>query len=154
MAEEINKIDGLPENKYNPHAFIAGNPEIGEKAWIGAFTLIDGQVGLKIGKGCDIACGAHILTHSTAKRCVTEREYGVVDRAPVEIGDYVFIGESATILMGSKIGHHTIIGAGCLVTEHSVIPPYSLVVGVPAKVIRNIEQDIEKWKEEGRALNP
>lgn len=147
-------IDGLPENPYNRHCWITGEPEIGEGTWIGAFTLIDGQGGLTIGKGVNVSTGAAILTHNTVKRCVTERAYNVVDRAPTVVEDYVFIGENATILMGSHIGHHSIIGAGAVVLEGSKIPPYSLVVGVPGRVIRSIEQDIDKWKQEALTTSP
>ena len=56
---------GIPPNRFNPHCWITGEPEIGEKTWIGAFTLIDGLGGLKIGRGCDISSGVQILTHST-----------------------------------------------------------------------------------------
>lgn len=141
-------IDGIPKNTYNDHCWITGEPEIGEGTWIGPFTLIDGQGGLTIGKGVNVSTGASVLTHNTVKRCVTERAYDVVDRAPTVVEDYVFIGENAVILMGSKIGHHSIIGAGAVVLENTEIPPYSLVVGVPAKVIRSVEQDIEEWKKE------
>lgn len=145
-----NPAHGIPPNPYNPHAWIIGNPKIGEGTWIGAFTLIDGQGGLTIGKGCDISCGAHILTHSTVKRCVTERAYNQVDRSPTEIGDYVFIGENATILRGVTIGHHSVIGAGSVVKEETVIPPYSLVVGIPARIVRDIHGEVEQWKDKFR----
>ena len=57
------KNHGLPENKYNLHAWVTGNPKVGEDTWIGAFTLIDGEhAELKIGKGCNIASGAQILS--------------------------------------------------------------------------------------------
>ena len=122
----------LPENPYNPHAWVVGEPEIGEDVWIGAFTLIDGSGGLKIGVGVNVSCGAQILTHSSARRTVTARAYPHVDRAPTEIGDYVFIGANAVILMGSKIGAHSIVAAGAVVKEGSVFPPHSLIAGVPA----------------------
>jgi len=140
------KDHGIPANPYNPHAWIIGNPKIGEGTWIGAFCLIDGQGGLEIGKGCDISSGAHILTHSTVKRCISERKYNVVDRAPTQIGDYVFIGENATILLGVEIGHHSVIGAGAVIKEFTKVPPYSLVVGVPGEVVRNLKEDVEDIK--------
>jgi acetyltransferase-like isoleucine patch superfamily enzyme len=136
---------GIPPNAYNPHAWIIGEPTIGSGTWIGAFTLIDGSGGLTIGKGCDISSGAHILTHSSAKRCVSERRYPTVDRRPVSIGDHVFVGENATILMGCTIGHHSIIAAAALVLEGTDVPPYSLVAGVPGRVVRTIRNDIESW---------
>lgn len=133
---EENFDHGFPENVYNKHAWIAGNPEIGERVWIGAFCLIDALYApLKIGKGTNVSSGAEILTHSTVRRCISEKRHGEVDSAPTEIGEFCFIGTNATVLMGAKIGHHSVIGAGAVVGEGMKIPPYSLVVGVPAKII-------------------
>ena len=99
------------------------------------------------GKGVDVSTGAAILTHSTVKRCVTERKYSKVDRKPTVIEDYVFIGENAVVMMGCHIGHHSIIGAGAVVLEDTTIPPYSMVAGVPARIVRSIEQEIAEWKD-------
>jgi carbonic anhydrase/acetyltransferase-like protein (isoleucine patch superfamily) len=140
--------EGLPDNPYNPTCWITGDPEIGEGTWIGAFTLIDGSGGLTIGKGVDISTGASILTHSTVKRCLTERIYEKVDTIPTVIEDHVFIGENAVVFMGCRVGHHTIIGAGAVLLEKMVVPPYSLVVGVPARVVRDIRDEVEQWKAE------
>jgi acetyltransferase-like isoleucine patch superfamily enzyme len=145
MAYEFTHLHGIPPNRYNPHAWMTGTPEIGEGTWIGAFTLIDGQGGLKIGRGCDISTGAQLLTHSTVRRCLTERRYNQVDRKPTVIEDYVFIGTNAVILMGSHIGHHSIVAAGAVVLEDTVIPPFSLVVGVPARRVRDIRAQVDEW---------
>ena len=126
-------MSDLPKNPYNPQAWIVGEPKIGDDVWIGAFTLIDGSGGLEIGRGVNVSCGAQILTHSSARRTVSARQYPDVDRAPTVIGDHVFIGANAVILMGSMIGAHSIVGAGAVVTEGSTFPPHSLIVGVPAK---------------------
>lgn len=128
-------MDTLPQNPYNPAAWILGTPNIGEKTWIGAFTLIDSlHDTLTIGRGCNISSGAQILTHNTIKRCISEQSYPHIDHAPTIIEDFCFIGTHATILMGSVIGHHSVIGAGCVVAEHTIIPPYSIVTGVPGKI--------------------
>ena len=145
-TSDSSKIQATRENSFNPFCVITGEPEIGEGTWIGAFTLIDGQGGLKIGRGVDISIGASILTHTTVKRCVTERVYEKVDHASTVIEDFVFIGQNAVVLMGCHIGHHSVIGAGAVLLENTVVPPYSLVVGTPARVVRNIEGDIERWK--------
>lgn len=137
---------GIPPNPYNPHAWIINEPEIGEGTWIGPFTVIDGIGGLRIGRGCDISSGAHIVTHSTVRRCVSERRYDEIDKAGTLIEDFVFIGENATILMGVRVGHHSVIGAGSVVEEYTVIPPFSLVVGVPARIVRSIEAEVQKLK--------
>ena len=143
----------LPPNPYNAHAWITGNPEIGEGCWIGAFTLIDGLGGLKIGRGCNISCGAQIVSHSTVRRCLTERALDVVDKRRTEIGDHCFIGTNAVVLMGARIGHHSVIAAGAVVLEDADIPPYSLVAGVPGRVVRSLEADVERWLAEARAEN-
>jgi acetyltransferase-like isoleucine patch superfamily enzyme len=122
----------FPENPYNAFAWIIGEPEIGEGTWIGAFTVIDGSGGLVIGAGCDIASGAHIYTHSSVRRCVSGREYEQVDRAPVAIGDRVFIGANAVVSMGVTIGDEAVVAAGAVVT--SDVPARSIVSGVPARV--------------------
>jgi len=140
----MTRLKESHNERYNSHCWITGTPEIGEQVWIGAYTLIDGLGGLKIGRGTDISSGAHIVTHSTVWRCVSERRFNVVEKAPVEIGEFCFIGENATVLRGATIGHHSVIGAGSVVTEFMKVPPYSLVVGVPGRVVRNIKDTIEE----------
>ena len=127
---------GLPDNPYNKHAWIVGDVDIGKNVWIGAFTLLDGiYQPLKIGKGVNVSSGAQILTHSTVKRCVSEKRHGEVDAFPTQIGDFCFIGTNAVILMGVELGHHSVVAAGAVVSEKMKIPPYSLVAGVPAKIV-------------------
>src|SRR3989344_644745 len=127
---------GIPKNKYNPHAVIVGNPEISENVWIGAFSVIDSlYASLRIGRGTSISDGAKILTHSTVLRCISERRFGKIESKASEIGEFCFIGANATVLMGSMIGHHSVIGAGAVVLENSHIPPYSMIAGVPGRII-------------------
>jgi carbonic anhydrase/acetyltransferase-like protein (isoleucine patch superfamily) len=143
MAQQPAKP--LPPNPYNPHCWIAGKPVIGEDTWIGAFTLIDGLGGLKIGKGCNISSGAQILSHSTVRRCVTEGRHDQVDYRATEVGDHVFVGANAVIQMGAKIGDHCVIGAGAVVLEGTLVQPFSLVVGVPARIVRDIRGEVDAW---------
>ena len=127
----------LPENPYNDHAWIIGAPTIGSGTWIGAFTVIDGSGGLEIGDGCDISSGVHIYTHSSARRCVSGRQYPTVERAAVRIGDRVFIGANAVINMGITIGDEAIVGAGAVVTHD--VPARTIVAGVPARPIGTVD---------------
>jgi acetyltransferase-like isoleucine patch superfamily enzyme len=142
---ETNAAKPLPQNPYNPFCWVTGSPVVGDGTWIGAFTLIDGIGGLRIGKGCNISSGAQILSHSTVRRCVTERRHDKVDVKPTEVGDFVFVGANAVVQMGARIGDHSIIGAGAVVLEDAVIPPYSLVAGVPARVVRDIRAEVDDW---------
>ncbi len=128
---------GLPANPFNEHAWIVGEPVVGEGTWIGAFTVIDASGGLTIGRGCDISSGVHIYTHSSARRCVSGRRFSEVERRPVVIGDHVFIGANAVINMGVTIGDEAVVGAGAVVT--SDVPPRTVVVGVPARPVAAVQ---------------
>lgn len=128
-----------PDHPYHPTAWLSGDPSIGEGTWIGAFCILDGSGGLTVGSGCDISSGVQIYTHSSAKRCVSGRAYPEVDRAPTVIGDRVFIGAGSIVNMGVTIGESSVVGAGSVVTGD--VPPFSIVAGVPARVIGQVRVD-------------
>ena len=123
----------LPDNPYNPHAWVLGEPQIGTGCWIGAFTVIDGSGGLTIGDGFDISAGAQIYTHSTVRRTVSARDLPI-ERAATTIGDCVHVGAGAVILMGAVIGDHCVIAAGAVVSQFTRVPDWSVVVGVPGVI--------------------
>jgi carbonic anhydrase/acetyltransferase-like protein (isoleucine patch superfamily) len=60
------------------------------------------------------------------------------------VEDRVLVGMGAIVMNGAQVGHHSIIGAGAVVTEHASIPAHSVVLGVPAKVVRNTTNEQEK----------
>lgn len=125
---------GLPENPYNPHAWLVGAPVIGAGCWIGAFCILDGSGGLTIGEGCDISSGVQVYTHSTVQRCLSGRTLPI-QRAATVIGPRTHIGAGAIILMGTTIGAGSVVAAGAVVTSHTSAPPGSLLLGVPARVV-------------------
>lgn len=101
---------------------------------IGGGTTFDGDTrvicttGMTIGRECSVAWGVTIMDadfHSIDGR---------PDRAPVTIGDRVWIGVGATITKGVTIGDGAIIGAGAVVTKD--VPAKCIAAGVPAHVIR------------------
>jgi acetyltransferase-like isoleucine patch superfamily enzyme len=130
---------GLPPNRFNPHAWIVGQPEIGDGTWIGAFTVIDGSGGLRVGTGCDISSGAQIYTHSSVRRCVSGRAFTEVERQPTRIGDRVFIGANAVVNMGVTIGDEAVVAAGAVVTRD--VPARTVVAGVPARPVATVSLD-------------
>jgi len=127
--------------EYNDFCIIIGEPKIGKDTWIGYFTVIDGSGGLEIGEHCSIASGVHIYTHDTVRWAIEGLKkdhirYSHVDRAPVKIGNNVYIGANGVILKGVTIGDHAVIGAGSVVTRD--VPSYAVVAGVPAKIIGKV----------------
>ncbi len=67
-----------------------------------------------------------------------------LDVAPVEIGDYAWLGEQVMVLKGVKIGERSIIGAGSVVTRD--VPPLSIAVGSPARVVRHYDLETKQWR--------
>jgi acetyltransferase-like isoleucine patch superfamily enzyme len=100
---------------------------------------------LKIGAYCKITSGVIILTHDYS-RSVLRRVYGdIVESAgQTVIGDNVFIGMNAVILMNTKIGNNVIIGAGSVVTKN--IPDNTVAAGNPARVLCTLEEYYNKRK--------
>lgn len=140
------------DNPYNKNAWIRGvekgNVNLGNDIWIGPFCVIDGEYDrVTIGDGVNVSSGAQILTHDTVKRCLTSRKQNEIDHAPTIVEHNVYIGTNAVILKGAKIGHHSIIAAGCVVKENFIVPPYSLVAGVPGEIKRNIENEYRNWND-------
>ncbi len=119
------------------NSYIFGNVKIGRNTWVGPFTILDGSGGgILVGDNCSISSGVHIYTHNTVKWALTggKAEY---EKKSVKIGNYCYIGPYSIITMGSSIGKCCVIGAHSLV--NSKIPPYSIVMGIPGKVVGNIK---------------
>lgn len=90
---------------------------------------MDGRDKLTIGNHVDIASGVMIYN---SEHDVNSEDFHAIS-APVEIGDYVFIGPRAIILPGVKIGQGAIVAAGAVVIKD--VPACMIVGGVPAIVI-------------------
>lgn len=61
-----------------------------------------------------------------------------------EVGDDCLIGMGAVLLNGVEIGRGSVVGAGALLTEDSVVPAGSVVLGVPGKVVREVDDELRK----------
>jgi acetyltransferase-like isoleucine patch superfamily enzyme len=111
------------------------NIEIGDNVYINYSVLLDGAGGIKVGNNVMFAQYAQIFTrsHTYDKRTIPmcKQSYKI---KPVVIGDDVWIGTHAVILPGITVGKGSIIGANAVVTKN--VPPYAIVGGVPAKVIK------------------
>lgn len=109
--------------------------EIGKGTIIGQNCFLDGRDKLKIGDHVDIA--SDVMIYNSEHDINSEDFKAII--APVEIGDYVFIGPRAIILPGVKIGKGAVVAAGAVVTKD--VGEFEIVGGVPAKVIgvRNLK---------------
>jgi carbonic anhydrase/acetyltransferase-like protein (isoleucine patch superfamily) len=130
----------IGENCYiDRSAVIVGDVEIGADCSVWPNAAIRGdQAPIRIGMGSNIQDCA-VIHVGKGEPCligenVTVGHCAVVHSA--EIGDNCLIGIHATVLGGSSIGKGSIIGANALVTSGSKIPPKSMVLGVPGKVVR------------------
>ena len=119
-----------------------GSCTIGDRAWIGPQAFFDAR-DLVIEERVGWGPGARVLgsTHSgvPAEVPVIETELRI---EPVRIGAWADIGVNAVILPGVTVGKGAIVGAGAVVTRD--VPPFAIVAGVPARVIRyrtNDEKD-------------
>lgn len=105
--------------------------EFGDRVFVNQGARIVATLDVYIGSDCHIGDEVVIMDsdfHGVGSHATKQ--------APVVIGNNVWIATRALILKGVEIGDHSVIGAGAVVTKK--IPPYSLAVGVPARVTRRI----------------
>jgi len=114
----------------------AGRVSIGAKVVIGGGTTVNSYLDVSIGEGTLIADDVHItdFDHRTDRVDLPIKDQGVVT-SPVRIGPDVWLGRGVTVLRGVDIGRGSVIGAHAVVTRD--IPPYSVAVGAPARVVRS-----------------
>ena len=119
------------------HAFFGSGADIdiGDNSSIGVRAEMHGPV--TIGNNVMMGPGVLILTenHMTSRTDIPMLEQGFTLPQRVSVGDDVWIGQRATLLPGVEIGCGSIIGA-CAVVSRSV-PPYSIVVGNPARIVKS-----------------
>lgn len=116
--------------------------EAGASVWFGTTIRADHEE-IRVGKGSNVQenCVFHIdagYPLSIGENCTIGHK---VMLHGCTIGDNSLIGMGATVLNGAKIGKNCLIGAGALITENKVIPDGSLVMGVPGKVVRELDSE-------------
>ncbi len=125
--------------------------EIGKNTYINSYVCITGPGSVKIGKDCLIGPQSTIIAshHNFADFKRKIREQGGINKGIV-IEDDCWLGQGVRVIDGVRIGKGSVIGAGAVVNKD--IPPYSIAVGVPAKVIRqrHKEADIESFESSER----
>ena len=98
---------------------------------------------IEIGEGSNIQ--DNCVVHVDAGHCVKIGKSVTVGHNAIihgcQIGDNSLVGMGAIVLNGAVIGNNCIVGAGALVTQNTVIPDNSLVIGSPAKVLRQVKPE-------------
>jgi acetyltransferase-like isoleucine patch superfamily enzyme len=113
----------------------AGELTIGEGSYISSFCVIGVNEEVNIGNDVMIADSVSIrdTDHQFGELSLPIKYQGITT-APIIIEDDVWIGYGAVITKGTTIGKGAIIGANAVVTKN--VPPYAIVGGVPAKIIK------------------
>jgi acetyltransferase-like isoleucine patch superfamily enzyme len=114
-------------------AGINGKVVLGDRVTLNSFCRLFGHGSIEIGGDTQIGPGTLITTTGHDYYQGLESSF-----SKIVIGKGVWIGANVTILPGIEIGNYAVIGAGSVVNKS--IPPRSLAVGVPARVIRRIQQ--------------
>lgn len=146
----IWELDGiapdLPENGdfwIAPDANVIGRVVIGEGAsvWFGC-TLRGDNEAITIGAGSNVQ--ENCVMHTDPGFPLTIGEGCTIGHKAMlhgcTLGQNVLIGMGAIVLNGARIGDDCLIGAGALITEGKEIPPGSLVLGAPGRVVRQLDQ--------------
>lgn len=159
--ENANKFNSLPEDDLDKQHEVLNEilGSVGEKVWIAKRFCFDNGKNIHIGNnftgnfnltildikevyiGDNVMIGPNTLITTVGHPITPKgRRDHLAQASTVRIGDDVWLGGNVTILPGVTIGNNVVIGAGAVVTKD--IPDNSLAVGVPAKVIKEIENDL------------
>ncbi|MBF2063650.1 MAG: acyltransferase [Calothrix sp. C42_A2020_038] len=147
LKNKINQIcleNGVAlERNVNIGALGGTSIHIGQNTFVGPGTCIAGPGDIKIGANCLIAAQSGIFAnnHNFADLEVPIKEQGIT-RQGITIEDDCWLGAGVKVLDGVTIGKGCVIGANSVVTKD--IPPFSVAVGVPARVIKKRGAELDK----------
>ncbi|MBL4576465.1 MAG: gamma carbonic anhydrase family protein [Opitutaceae bacterium] len=147
LSERLEKFLGKdptidPSAYVAPNATVIGDVRLGPKTSIWPAAVLRADIeSIEIGEGTNIQDGA--IVHLADDKPVIIGRYVTIGHAAIihacTIEDECLIGMNATILDGAIIGRNSIVGANALVTQNTIIPPGSLVMGSPARVVKELE---------------
>jgi carbonic anhydrase/acetyltransferase-like protein (isoleucine patch superfamily) len=136
------------------NATIVGDVTLGAHSSVWYGCVLRGDINsIVIGDGSNVQDGA--IVHLADDHGTRVGNYTTIGHAAIihacDIGNECLIGMGATVLDGAKLGDQCIVGANALVTQRFVAPPGSMILGVPAKVVRPLtdteRQSLRPWAE-------
>lgn len=144
-----------PSSFVHPNATVTGNVIIGQHVYIGPGAAIRGDWGkiiIKDGANVQENCTIHMFPGTTV---ILEESAHIGHGAIIHgghIGKNCMVGMNSVIMDDAEIGEECIIGAMCFVPAKMNIPKRSLVVGSPAKIVKEVTDEMIAWKTKGTAL--
>jgi phenylacetic acid degradation protein len=154
---QIYEIDGLrpvvhPTAYVHPTAVLIGDVIIGAGAYIGPCACLRGDFGRII-----VEANANVqdtcVMHGFPESDTVVAEYGHIGHGAVlhgcRIGRNALVGMNAVVMDDAEVGESAIVAAAAFVKARFVVPPRTLAIGAPAKVLRALTEQEMAWKVEG-----
>jgi phenylacetic acid degradation protein/carnitine operon protein CaiE len=139
----------------HPNATVTGNVIIGKDVYVGPGAAIRGDWGqIIIEDGCNVQenCTIHMFPGTTVRlKKAAHIGHGAIIHGAT-IGENCLVGMNSVVMDDVLVGDECIIGALSFVPAKMNIPTRSLVVGNPAKIIKEVSQEMIDWKSKGTAL--
>ncbi|ALJ00544.1 acyltransferase [Rufibacter tibetensis] len=139
----------------HPQATVTGNVIIGRNVYVGPGAAIRGDWGeIIIEDNCNVQenCTIHMFPGTT----VLLKEMAHIGHGAIvhgaTIGRNVMVGMNAVIMDRVEVGDESIVGALCFVKADEKIPPRSVVVGNPHKIVKQVSDKMVQWKTEGTQI--
>jgi carbonic anhydrase/acetyltransferase-like protein (isoleucine patch superfamily) len=144
-----------PSSFVHPQAVVTGNVIIGKDVYIGQGAALRGDWGqIIIEDGCNVQenCiihmfpGVTVILHKNA-----HIGHGAIIHG-AEIGENTLVGMNAVVMDRVKIGKECIVGALTFIAADTQVPDRKMIVGNPGKIIKDVSDDMIRWKTEGTRL--
>ncbi len=137
-----------------PGATLVGDVTIGRHASVWFHATVRGDVApISIGAESNVQDGCVIHVDSGCPTRIGERVtmgHGAIVHGS-EVSDDVIIGMRAVVLSNCRVGRHSLVGSGAVLSEGTIVPEGSLVLGIPARVVRTLRsEEIERIHENAR----
>ncbi|HMM55725.1 MAG TPA: phenylacetic acid degradation protein PaaY [Candidatus Desulfobacillus sp.] len=144
-----------PSSYVHPSAVLIGDVIVGPDCYIGPNACLRGDFGgIRIERGVNVqdCC----IVHGFPERDTVVEENGHIGHGAIlhccRVGHDALVGMNAVVIDNAEVGEFSIVAAMAFVKAGMVVPPRSLVAGIPAKVVRPLTEQEMAWKTDGTLL--